>query len=138
MIDVKENFKTSYTKNAWCRTCFLFKETQHHLLDCPPIRSRLNGIVEFEKLKSTMIFGKIEHQEKYAKSYTLVLSARDELLTPVNQTWKKLWIWYETKKQNLQFLRTSSTRNLMLGVWFLYCTFFGLNIDIDRPQQGCI
>ena len=82
MINVKENFKTNFTQNRWCRICFLFKETQQHLVDCPPIRKRLNGLVKFENLKYNMIFGTLKNQEIFAKNYTLILSARDDLITP--------------------------------------------------------
>ena len=30
MLDLKENSKSSYKENPWCRTCFMFKESQPH------------------------------------------------------------------------------------------------------------
>ena len=56
MIDVKESFKSSHMNNMWCKMCHLFKETQRHLFDCPKIREKLEGIVEFRKLNYNMIF----------------------------------------------------------------------------------
>ena len=81
MIDVKDNFKTSHKNNTWCRNCYLFRETQQHLVDCPAIRRRLNGIVKFENMHYSMIFGPLKNQELYAKNYTIILSARDDLLS---------------------------------------------------------
>ena len=86
MIDVKQNFKTSFSQNPWCKICLLFRETQQHLVDCAPIRSRLKGIKNFEDMEYNLMYGKLADQEKYAKNYTLILSARDDLLSTVNQT----------------------------------------------------
>ena len=80
MIDVKESFKYSYRNDMWCKMCRLFQETQQHLLDCPKIRLRLKGIVKFESISYNMIFGSIMNQEKFAKSYKLILDAREDIM----------------------------------------------------------
>ena len=80
MIDVKESFKSSYKNNMWCKMCHLFIETQQHLVDCPQIRQKLEGIVEFGKLNYNMIFGSIKNQELFAKNYTLILKAREDII----------------------------------------------------------
>ena len=80
MIDVKENFKSSSTNSMWCRVCYLFRETQHHLLDCSPIRTKLKDIINFESLSYNMIFGSLKNQEKFAKNYSIILSARQDIL----------------------------------------------------------
>ena len=80
MIDVKESFKSSYKNNMSCKMCHLFIETQQHLVDCPQIRQKLEGIVEFGKLNYNMIFGSIKNQELFAKNYTLILKAREDII----------------------------------------------------------
>ena len=69
----------------WCRTCLLFVETQQHLVNCPKIRTKLNGIVNFEDMKYEMIFGTLENQEFFAKNYTLILNARDDIISNMQQ-----------------------------------------------------
>ena len=43
MIDVKGNFHSGNKDNMWCRICYLFTETQQHLVDCSPITDKLRG-----------------------------------------------------------------------------------------------
>ena len=80
MIDVKENFKSGNTNNMWCRTCFLFKETQQHLLDCPELRMKTKHLVQFSDIEYEMIFGTIKEQETITKSYQIILEARNDIL----------------------------------------------------------
>ena len=80
MIDVKENFKSNQ-ENIWCKLCLLFSETQQHLLHCPKIKEKLNGIVNFESLNIEMAYQSIENQEKIAKNYTIILNARKDILS---------------------------------------------------------
>ena len=80
MIDVKENFKSSYVNNMWCKICHLFSESQQHLLVCQPLRMSLRGLVDFDSLKYDMIFGPIKEQEKFAKNYTQILCVRQDIL----------------------------------------------------------
>ena len=84
MIDVKDNFSSSHTNNKWCKTCFLFSETQQHLVDCPTIRQKLKGLVKFENLTYNMIFGSTKNQEIFAKNYTLILNARQDIIDMAN------------------------------------------------------
>ena len=80
MINVKGNFSSSHTNNKWCTICYLFSETQQHLVDCPPIRQKLKGLVDFEGLSYNMIFGSTKNQELFSKNYTLILNARQDIL----------------------------------------------------------
>ena len=81
MIDVKENFKSSYKDNMLCRLCLLQSESQQHLLDCHIIRDKLKGVVRFENLNLEMMYQPIESQEIIAKSYTIILNTRRDLLS---------------------------------------------------------
>ena len=86
MIDVKNNFKSSYKQNMWCRTCFLFPEVQQHLLQCDTIVKRLKNIIEFKHLDYSMIFGSTENQVRIAKSYTLILKTRLEIIEEIRSS----------------------------------------------------
>ena len=77
-IDVKKNQESSYKNNMWCRACCLFTESQEHLLDCHEIRKRLSCI-DLSEIRYPMIFGNLEEQEKFAKSYQLVLNAWEDI-----------------------------------------------------------
>ena len=81
MIDVKENFKSSYKDNLSCRLCFLHCESQQHLLDCSIIRDKLKEVVKFENLSLEMVHQSIESQEVIAKYYTIILNTRNDLLS---------------------------------------------------------
>ena len=81
MIDVKENFQSGQENNMWCRTCYLFKETQQHLVQCSPIRDKLEGLVKFNQLDYNMIFKTVKSQEYFAKMYTLILDARRDIIS---------------------------------------------------------
>ena len=81
MTDVKENFKSSHENNMWCRMCRLFKETQQHLIDCPTIRGRLSGLLNFDNLDVNMAFKSINIQEIFARSYTIILNAKSDILS---------------------------------------------------------
>ena len=81
MIDVKENFKSGHEDDLWCRTCSMFSETQQHLIDCGTIRDRVKGLVDFVNLDVSMAFKSIINQEKMAKNYTIILNARNEILS---------------------------------------------------------
>ena len=82
MVDVKDNFSSGHAENMWCKLCFLFKETQQHLLECPEIRLRTKNLVNFKELDYQMIFGSLPKQEKIAKCYQIILEARKDLLDP--------------------------------------------------------
>ena len=80
VIDLKENFKSSYQKNMWCRTCFLFNESQSHLLQCPAIVKKLKNEIDFKSIQYSMLFSTIDDQVKIAKIYTVILKARLDLI----------------------------------------------------------
>ena len=81
MIDVKENFKSSHEDNMWCKTCFLFTETQQHLIDCPKIREKLRGLVKLSNLSIDMAFQSLKNQEEFARSYNMVINARSDIIS---------------------------------------------------------
>ena len=81
MIDVKENFKSSYEGNISCRLCKSFSESQQHLLECTVIKQKLRGVVKFENLNIEMAHQSLENQEILAKNYTIILNTRDDLLS---------------------------------------------------------
>ena len=80
MIDVKENLNSSLSHSMWCRTCCIFRETQQHLLECPPIKMKLKDIVDFENLSYNMIYGNLKNQEKFGRNYTIIWSARNDIM----------------------------------------------------------
>ena len=80
MIDVKDNFKSSHD-NIWCRLCFLFRETQDHLISCSKIRGKLSGIVNFENLNIDMAYQSLENQELLARNNTIILNARSDIIS---------------------------------------------------------
>ena len=55
MIDAKDNFRSSYEENMWCRTCCLFSETKEHLFQC----------INFSEIKYSMLKANNKHQEMY-------------------------------------------------------------------------
>ena len=84
MIDVKANFPSTNQDNLWCKLCFLFPETQQHLLECPEVRIRTKHIIEFKALDYQMLFGNLKNQEKITKNFQIILEARNDLLNTRN------------------------------------------------------
>ena len=80
MVEVKENFKSSYD-NEWCRLCLVSRETQRHLLDCIKVRDKLRGVVNFENLKIEMAYQSIDKQELLAKSFNIVVNTWKDLIS---------------------------------------------------------
>ena len=78
-IDAKLNMSSLFKENKWCRTCFLFPESQEHLFSCLDIREKLKD-VDFSGIKYEMIYGHLHEQEKIAKVYHLILQARSDIL----------------------------------------------------------
>ena len=78
MIDVAENFK-GQKGSAWCKMCFLFYECQEHLKNCSKIRDKLKGEIDLD-FDYCDIQGPLHLQEKFAKSYTLILTTRETIL----------------------------------------------------------
>ena len=81
MINVKQNFKSSHKENIWCRTCFLFPESQQHLTICSVIKSRMKHLINFNELDNQMIYQSLERQEKCTRNYLLILKAREEIIS---------------------------------------------------------
>ena len=81
MVDVKENFRSRKNGNMLCRLCFIFSETQQHLLECTIIREKLKDVVQFESLSIQMAHQSIESQELLARNYTIILNARRDILS---------------------------------------------------------
>ena len=81
MINVKQNFKSSHKENIWCRTCFLFPESQQHLTICSVIKSRMKHLINFNELDHQMIYQSLERQEKCTRNSLLILKAREEIIS---------------------------------------------------------
>ena len=80
MINVKMNSKSFHKENIWCQTCFLFPETQQHLYVCPVLKTKFKHLIDFCEMDQKMIFQSLKRQEKFAKSYHMLLKAREDML----------------------------------------------------------
>ena len=80
MVNVFQNFQNEKKSNKWCKLCFLFIENQQHLANCPKIREKLKGKIDFSTLDYSFISGSITQQDFFAKQYSTILETRDELL----------------------------------------------------------
>ena len=78
-IDVKKNQESSFKDNMWCKTCYLFTESQEHIFECQVIRKKLS-FLNFSDVEYKMIFGRLKEQEKFAKVYQIMLNARADIL----------------------------------------------------------
>ena len=78
MINVAENFKGKKGSD-WCKMCSLFYECQEHLRNCSKIREKLKTVINLD-FDYCDIQGSLNLQEKFAKSYTLILTTREEIL----------------------------------------------------------
>ena len=80
-ISVKDNQKSSFKDNMWCRTCFLFSETQEHILQCSVLRDKVQHLsIDFSSVEYKMIFSNLDNQEKIVKIYHLLVQARCDIL----------------------------------------------------------
>ena len=86
MIDVKQNFGSLYRENMWCRTCFLFQESQEHLLQCGAILSKLKNSVDFSIIRYSMLFDTLEKQVMIAKVFSLILNTRLGLIEEIRKS----------------------------------------------------
>ena len=66
----------------FCRTCFLFPETQEHVFKCEVIRNKVPEL-KLNEVNYQMIYGKLEEQEKFTKLYHLMLKARTDIINDV-------------------------------------------------------
>ena len=71
-IDVKLNMESSNKNMMWCRTCFLYPESQKYIFTVLAQVDYLN----FGGLKYDMIYGGVNDQEKFVKVYHIMLQAR--------------------------------------------------------------
>ena len=78
-IDVKDNMSSSFKDRMWCRTCYIFSESQEHLLQCGEIINNLKN-VDFSSVKYEMIYGSLKNQENIAKVYHMIIQARKDIL----------------------------------------------------------
>ena len=79
MINVYDNFRNGNI-NMWCKTCFVFPETQKHLINCSPIQAKLEQVIDFSTVQYEHISGTDSEQENIVKIYTLILKMRDDIL----------------------------------------------------------
>ena len=80
-VNVKDNQKSSFKDNPWCRTCLLFNETQEHILYCSEIRSKVKHLdLDFNAVEHSMIYSSLDKQEKVAKVFHTLLQARSDII----------------------------------------------------------
>ena len=80
-VNLKDNHKSSHRENPWFQTCFLFSETQEHILECTPIRNKVKQLnLDFKSVNYQVLFWSLLNQEKLAKVYKILLEARNDLL----------------------------------------------------------
>ena len=78
-LDVKQNFPGQHG-NPWCSSCFLFQETQGHLLQCPKLVTKLKYLnLNFSKLNENFVYGNISQQQMMVNIYSAVLEVREKL-----------------------------------------------------------
>ena len=70
----------------WCRTCFLFQESQEHLLQCGAILSKLKNSVDFSIIRYSMLFDTLEKQDMIAKAFFLILNTRLGLIEEIRKS----------------------------------------------------
>ena len=80
MIDVKLNFGSMHKENPWCRTCFMVKETQQHLLNCPVIIKRLENVINLSSMRHCMLFKEIEKQIEITNVFSVVIETRTKII----------------------------------------------------------
>ena len=82
MLDLSGNFPGGKNVNQkWCKLCHIFFEVQEHLLVCPIIRQKLHNEVDFSTIHYSDIEGPLNLQEKFAQTYQLIMTTREELLS---------------------------------------------------------
>ena len=76
-LDVKSNFG-SLNENQLCISCGLEKETQGHLLQCPPLVKNLKYLIgKTSRLEENHIYCDIEKQINIVNIYSDILEQRD-------------------------------------------------------------
>ena len=80
-LELKGNFPGQF-QDLICRTCGLADETQHHLLQCEAITSKLGYVQQqISDLDEHLIYGNAEEQAVIVKVFSDILEARDALLS---------------------------------------------------------
>ena len=79
MIDLAGNFPGK-SEHRWCKLCLIFFEVQEHLMNCWIIRERLKNKVNF-LFSYSDIEGPLHLQEKFAQTYTIILTTREDILS---------------------------------------------------------
>ena len=79
MVDVKQNFGSLYRENMWCRTCFLFVESQRHLLQCSAIIEKIRKIVDIRNVHYEMLFDEAK-QVEITRIFSLILKTRKQII----------------------------------------------------------
>ena len=74
MIDVKMNFGSFHKDNKWCRTCYLFPETQEHLLQCSGIIPKLKEM-DLSHIRYKIIF-ETSNQVMIMRAFSTILKTR--------------------------------------------------------------
>ena len=80
IINVYDNFKNDYTKEKFCKLCHIFPNTQEHIIKCEILKQSLSDQINFLYTSVNNINGTIEEQENFAKSLTILLKKREDLL----------------------------------------------------------
>ena len=74
---MKANFGTK-DENQWCISCGLFRETQGHLLQCPPLVKNLKYLVgKASLLDENHIYGSLEQQVQIVNIFSDILEERE-------------------------------------------------------------
>ena len=60
--------------------CYIFLETQQHLIKCHVIKENLKDKIDFKKIDYSYLTGSEAQQEMAAKIYTQILHTREEIL----------------------------------------------------------
>ena len=78
-LEVKKNFPGLHS-NEWCTSCYLFPESQSHLLQCPAIVVHLGYLAgTTSTLDEKDIYRSIEKQKVIVKIYSDILEIRESL-----------------------------------------------------------
>ena len=76
-LEVKANFGTRF-ENPWCISCGQVRETQGHLLQCPPLVKNLKYLSEKDsKLNENDIYGSLDKQIQIVNIYSDILEQRE-------------------------------------------------------------
>ena len=81
---MKANFWTKF-ENPWCISCGQVRETQGHLLQCPPLVKNLKYLSEkASNLNEDDIYGSLDQQIQIVNVYSDILEQREILKNQKN------------------------------------------------------